>query len=116
MAPCVRGGVMSLKLTPFNKFSLGMIVLAESNCGLVLHRIMDIDGESIMLMADASTFAQEYCKAEDIIGVGVEMQNILTGRTKRISTAFLWRKLLPFRQYLLRLYDLFHPDQPVPYL
>lgn len=114
MVPFILGGVMNLTVVPGRRLRVGQVVLAESDCGLVLHRIVSIEGMLVTLMADASTFGQEHCLAKDVIGTVVGMQDMNSGRRTRLSSAWLWRKTMHIRGMLLGIWNLFHPGSHSP--
>ena len=108
MAPFIKAGCVELIVKPCSEICIGSIVLAQSDCGLVLHRIIDVEGKSITLMADASCWEQEHCYPEDIFGVVSEAKNALTGKDLRINKACLWRKLKFVRRPLLTVLNCLH--------
>ncbi len=71
----------------------------------VLHRIYHVAGNEIVLMGDGNVHGRERCRTEDICGVVLEI--IRDGRfischsPKERRNVRLWRKLLPFRRYIL---------------
>ena len=105
MAPYINNGSVELLVQPGAEIGVGSIVLAQSDCGLVLHRIVGFEGNLITLMADASSWEQEHCSPEDVLGVVIEARNALTGNVLRISNAWLWRKLKLARKPLLKVYN-----------
>lgn len=84
-------------------------VLAEIAPGhYVLHRIVKLDGDHVTLMGDGNVQGTEHCRRQDVCGVVAEymrpQRTILasdSGLQKRIRR---WRRLLPWRRWLLVFY------------
>lgn len=88
---------------------IGDAVLAEITPGhFVLHRIIEMDGDEITLMGDGNLVGTEHCRKNDVCGV--VKQYIRPTRTinaddpKLIRNIQRWRRLLPYRKYLLMIY------------
>ena len=88
---------------------VGDAVLAEiSPDHYVLHRIIDFDGDDVILMGDGNLQGTEICKRWDVAGVVTHY--LRPGRTILASDPVLkhrirlWRRLLPIRRYLLFIY------------
>ena len=103
MLPFIRGEVDSVKLTKPNTLQVGDIVLANIKGKYVLHRIYAINGENVTLMGDGNLQGVERGTKADIKGIVIE---IITpaGKIKKPTRGTLWRKLLPIRKYLLKIY------------
>ena len=91
------------------KLSIGDAVLAEITPGhFVLHRIIGMDGDEITLMGDGNLAGTEHCRKSDVCGV--VRQYIRPTRTisaddpKLVRDIRRWRRLLPYRKYLLMIY------------
>ena len=103
MRPFIRGQVDNVRLQPIKVLKVGDIVLARYNGRYVLHRIIAIEGDQVTLMGDGNLQGVEQVLKSDVTGVVVE---IITpeGEKRRPSNGLVWRKLLPFRKYLLKIY------------
>lgn len=98
-------------LGPFENLQVGDVVLAEIAPGTyVLHRIIEICGEQLVLMGDGNLKGKEYCKTEQVAGiVKVFIRNgkqIVADNEMWVRCGVVWRKLLPFRRFLLLCYQL----------
>ena len=113
MLPFLRGDKDSVELEKASEIKCGDIVLAYvEECRFVLHRIIRIDGERVVLMGDGNLKVCEYCRIEDIKAKAVNIIKPAKGGYKKISCtdrthmrkAYLWKKLLPVRRYILAIY------------
>lgn len=113
MLPFLRGDKDSVELEKASEIKCGDIVLAYvEECRFVLHRIIKIDGERVVLMGDGNLKGCEYCRIEDIKAKAVNIIKPAKGGYKKISCtdrthmrkAYLWKKLLPVRRYILAIY------------
>ena len=93
-----------VRLASFTDLKVGDAVLAEfSPDKYVLHRIIEIDGDVVVMMGDGNLRHKE-----DIVGIGTHY--IRRGKTIPASDPRLqrrvrmWHKLLPVRRYLLYIY------------
>lgn len=98
-----------VRLAPFTDLKVGDAVLAEfAPDTYVLHRIIEIDGDVVVMMGDGNVRSKDVCGTEDIIGVVTHY--IRRGKTIPASDPRLqrcvrwWCKLLPVRRYLLYIY------------
>lgn len=87
----------------------GDAVLAETTPGhFVLHRIIEIDGDDITLMGDGNLTGTEHCKKSDVCGVVSEYirpaRTISADDPELVRDIRRWRRLLPYRKYLLMIY------------
>lgn len=106
MLPFIRGGTDKVLLCKpsATALSVGDIVLARIDEGqYVMHRIIAIADERITLMGDGNLHGTEMVERNDVAGKVVE---IITpkGQHRKPSRGWLWRKLLPIRKYLLKVY------------
>ena len=88
---------------------VGDAVLAEiSPDHYVLHRIINIDGESIILMGDGNIRGTERCLRKNVAGVVTHYlrpsRTLMADDPKLQRRIRLWRRLLPVRRYLLFIY------------
>ena len=110
MLPFIRGEKDCVALVRKQEVKEGDIVLAfvEGN-RYILHRIWSVEGEKVTLMGDGNISGKELCRVSDISGT---VTQIVKPDGRRISVdtqAFrrcsrIWRKLLPFRRYILFIY------------
>lgn len=98
-----------VRLAPFTDLKVGDAVLAEISPDVyVLHRIMNIDGDTVRLMGDGNLSGMEVCRKADVVGMVTHY--IRRGKTILASDPRLqryvrwWSKLLPVRRYLLYIY------------
>lgn len=101
----------SVLLAPVSKLHIGDAVLAEDNPDhYILHRIIDIQGDCVTLMGDGNISGTEKCQRRNIHGVVIKYihphYSFRADSPMVIRFVSLWRKLLPFRFYLLKIYTL----------
>lgn len=103
MLPFIRGEVDQIKLRQPDSLSVGDIVLAYFENRYVLHRIVAIKGDEIVLMGDGNLKGTEQGDRSDVVGKVVE---IITPEHHRYKPgkAWLWRRTLFLRKYLLKVY------------
>lgn len=108
MLPFIRGGKDSVVLQWADSFREGDIVLAKIGAIFVLHRIVGIDGDSVILMGDGNLVGTEKCLKSDIMAVAAKI--VRNGREidchsrKHLAMAWMWKKMMPARRYLLAVY------------
>ena len=103
MWPFVHGDEDTLLLTPVSTLSKGDIVLAHiDGKRYVVHRIVDLNENTITLMGDGNLYEKETCTRSDIYGAvdtiirdGEELSLI---SKKAHMQARIWRLLLPLRR------------------
>jgi len=103
MLPFIKGGESCVYLLKKEKVEVGDIVLAAYQGRHLLHRVYAIEGERITLMGDGNLEGTEQVTAKEILGTAVEIVSP-NGRHRQPKKAWLWRKLLPIRKYLLKIY------------
>lgn len=106
MLPFIRGGTdkVLLRKPSVSELSVGDIVLARKDGGqYVMHRIIAIAGERITLMGDGNLHGTEVVEKKDVAGKVMEILTP-TGQHYKPTQGWLWRKLLPIRKYLLKIY------------
>ena len=113
MLPFLKGNRDSVELEKSKDLKCGDIVLAcMDGDRFVLHRIIKIDGEHIVLMGDGNLKGCEHCRISEIKAKAVNLIKPAKGGYKKISCtdrthmrkAYLWKKLLPVRRYILAIY------------
>lgn len=106
MLPFIRGGTdkVLLRKPSAIELSVGDIVLARKSEGqYVMHRIIAVADARITLMGDGNLHGTEVIERKNIVGKVVEIITP-TGQHHKPSRGWLWRKLLPIRKYLLKIY------------
>lgn len=104
MLPFIRGGVDSVRLRRPDVVKVGDIVLAVFGGRPIIHRVIAIDGTKVTLMGDGNPKGMtEKGDLSDILGV-VDRIISPSGRSRKPSNGRLWRRLLPMRKYLLKVY------------
>lgn len=103
MRPFIRGEIDSVRLQRPGDLKVGDIVLAHLVCRYVLHRIIAINGDQVTLMGDGNLHGVEQVLKSDVTGVVVEIISP-DGKARKPSSGRVWRKLLPVRKYLLKIY------------
>ena len=109
MRPFIEGNRDSVVLAPLKRAPRrGDILLAEAEtfCGrkmYVLHRLIRIEGDTLVLQGDGNLGGEERCKTADVIGRVVRIENP-KGRRKMLTRGRLWIALKPLRHYLLKIY------------
>ncbi|MGN1233557.1 MAG: helix-turn-helix transcriptional regulator [Candidatus Cryptobacteroides sp.] len=89
----------------------GSIVLARTGEGIVLHRIINIEGNAVTLMGDGNLYKTESCLKEDILALATRIIH----RGKEIDPecfmemfkAKLWMMARPVRRPLLKIWKIF---------
>jgi hypothetical protein len=109
MRPYIEGDKDSVILAPLNrKPRVGDILLAEvetlcGNTTYVLHRLVRIEGETLVLQGDGNLAGDERCNAADVIGIVKRIENP-KGRRKLLTRGRMWYVLKPVRKWLLKIY------------
>jgi len=87
-----------------NELKVGDIALARVEGRYIMHRVIAINGQQVTLMGDGNLQgSKEQTTRDEVVGVVME---IITpdGRQHKPTRGWLWRKLLPIRKYLLKIY------------
>ena len=103
MRPFIEGGRDAVLLIKADECRVGDILLCRVGGTYVLHRLIAIEGEHLTLMGDGNLQGTEHCTKADIIGKVLEIRSP-KGRLKPSTRGWLWRKLLPCRPFLLKVY------------
>ena len=110
MLPFIIGGKESVDLVKPIDIQVGHVVLAwVEGCRYVVHRIIQIDGDKVVLMGDGNIAGVEHCLLSDVAALAV---NVVTPKGKhnnlyapwRIKASRLWWRLLPIRRWILAIY------------
>ena len=114
MIPFIEEGRDRVELsgTDLHGLKRGDIVLARTDKGLVLHRIVKKEeGGNFILMGDGNLHTTERCSEEDILGKAVRIcregkRRDCQGRPE-IVKSWLWMRLRPVRRPLLLIWKKF---------
>ena len=106
MIPFIYGGRDSVLLAKPVAVNVNDVVLAAVGEGkYVLHRVIKIEGDSLVLMGDGNIVGCEYCEEKDVLAVAVAvLRNGRRYECKSREYLFwvkLWRVLLPVRRCIL---------------
>ena len=110
MLPFIIGGKESVDLVKPIDIQVGHVVLAwVEGCRYVVHRIIQIDGDKVVLMGDGNIAGVEHCLLSDVAALAV---NVVTPQGKhnnlyapwRIKASHIWWRLLPIRRWILAIY------------
>ena len=104
MLPFIRGGVDSVSLRKPEGVEVGDIVLAIFGGRPIVHRVIAINGTKVTLMGDGNPKGlTEEGDISNVLGV-VDQIISPSGRKRKPGKGRLWRRLLPVRKYLLKVY------------
>lgn len=104
MLPFIRGGVDSVSLRNPDGVKVGDIVLAIFGGRPIVHRVIAINGTKVTLMGDGNPKGlTEEGDISNVLGV-VDQIISPSGRKRKPGKGRLWRRLLPVRKYLLKVY------------
>lgn len=109
MLPFIAGEKDSVLLESPSELYPGLIALAQIRKGhYVLHRIMEIDGDKVVLMGDGNLHGCEVCHKDNIVAVvsriiKKDRQIDCYGR-RHLRHARVWKKLRPIRRWILAVY------------
>ena len=109
MRPFIEGDRDSVIIAPLKRApQRGDILLAQVTtlCGqptYVLHRLIRIEGDTLVLQGDGNLVGEEHCLVGDVIGFVTRIESP-SGRRKLLSRGKLWIMLKPLRKWLLKAY------------
>ena len=111
MEPFIRDGRDEIVLSAGIQARKGCIILTRTGEGIVLHRVIKIEGNAVTLMGDGNLFKTESCLREDIIAVATR----IVRRGKEIDPecfmerfkARIWMIARPLRRPMLRIWRIF---------
>ena len=69
----------------------------------VLHRLVRIEGDTLVLQGDGNLVGEERCGASDIIGIVKRIESP-SGRRKPLTRGRLWYAVRRWRPFLLKVY------------
>ena len=111
MRPFLQDGDTAL-LTPVSKRPIhwGDIVLARTaHCGIVLHRVVFRKKDRVWLMGDAHSRQKERTAEREVWAVTTAAfrkgKELKTDSFNRRCAVVIWFLMMPFRGYLVRIYD-----------
>ena len=111
MEPFIRDGRDEIVLSAGIEPKKGDIVLARAGEGIVLHRVINIDGNAVTLMGEGNLYKTESCSMEDVIaGVTRIVRNdksIDPECFMEIFKARIWMIARPVRRPLLKIWKTF---------
>lgn len=103
MLPYIRGGVDSVRLRKPEGVKVGDIVLAVFGGRPIVHRVIAINGTKVTLMGDGNLKGTEKGNLSEVLGI-VDQIISPSGRCRKPGNGRLWRRLLPVRKCLLKVY------------
>lgn len=103
MLPYIRGDRDNVVLQRAESVEVGDIVLVRLPGRFVMHRIIEAQGDSFVMMGDGNIRGTESFSREEIIGkvvciVKPDGRRVIPGKAR------VWRALLPARRYILGIY------------
>ena len=103
MLPFIRGGRDSVTLRKMPSVEVGDIVLIRlPGPRYVLHRVIRVEEGKVTLMGDGNISGTESCPPQDVLGTVTAIQR---GKRRVIpGKGRWWRRLKPFRRYILAIY------------
>lgn len=103
MLPFIRGGRDSVRLKKMPSVAVGdMLLVRLEGPRYVLHRLIAVDGERLTLMGDGNLAGTETCTKADVLGTVVAIER--GSRVVKPGNGLWWRRLKPFRRYILAIY------------
>lgn len=115
MLPFIRDSIDKVLLTsPEGGIAVGDILLCEVAPGrFVLHRLVGLDGDTLILMGDGNIMGKERCSTSHVIaraaaiirpdGSGTDCRS-----RSEMRKALIWHRLLPVRRLLLAVWRRTH--------
>jgi len=106
MRPFIEGGrdsVMLERPTSAHPCRVGDILLCHVGQRYVLHRLIALQEDHLTLMGDGNLRGCEQCSLADVVGRVVWIRSP-KGCRKPKGSGRLWRMLLPWRGWLLKVY------------
>jgi len=103
MLPFIRGGRDRVVLHARPEVAVGDIVLVRIGEKYILHRVIAVSGDALTLMGDGNLAGTEHCTSADVLGTVTEIIRP-SGRRIQPGSGRFWRRLKPFRRYILGIY------------
>ena len=111
MEPFIRDGRDEIVLSDGIQARKGCIILERTDEGIVIHRVINIEGNAVTLMGDGNLYKTESCLREDIIAVATRI--VRKGKSidpecfmERFK-ARIWMVARPLRRPLLKTWRIF---------
>lgn len=101
MLPFIHGGEDSVVLRKPEGLRVGDIAMVLYQERFVLHRIIRINGDTVVMMGDGIVKAKEMVDRSKVLAIVIEIVKA-NGRHCKPTRGRLWRLLLPVRRYLLK--------------
>jgi hypothetical protein len=103
MLPFIRGGKDVVHMRKLPQVEVGDITLVRlPGNRYVLHRVISLNGNQVTLMGDGNLVGTEQCTLDDVLGTVVAIEK--DGKTILPRRGEFWRKIKPFRRYILAIY------------
>ena len=103
MLPFIRGGRDSVRMRKMPSVKVGdMLLVRLEGPRYVLHRLIAKDGDRLTLMGDGNLVGTESCTVEDVLGTVTAIER--GSRVVIPGNGRWWRRLKPFRRYILGIY------------
>ena len=103
MLPFIRGGRDSVRMKKMPDVAVGdMLLVRLEGPRYVLHRLIAVDGDRLTLMGDGNLAGTETCTKADVLGTVVAIER--GSRVVKPGNGLWWRRLKPFRRYILAIY------------
>ena len=103
MLPFIRGGKDVVRMRKLPQVEVGDIILIRlPGSRYVLHRVIELNGNHVTLMGDGNIVGTEQCTLDDVLGTVVAIER--KGKTILPGRGGFWRKIKPFRRYILAIY------------
>lgn len=109
MRPFIEGDKDSVILTALSRAPkrgdvlLAYVEAANGRKTYVLHRLIRIEGETLVLQGDGNLSGEERCQREEVIAIVKRIESP-KGHRKFITRGYVWFWLKPLRKYLLKIY------------
>lgn len=101
MLPFIHGEVDSVVLRRPASLRVGDIALALYQGRYVLHRVIRVEGDTVVMMGDGIVKETEKVEKSAVLAIVIEIVKA-NGRHRKPTRGRLWRFLLPVRRYLLK--------------
>ncbi len=101
------GDILLVRLESNSQISNLQSPISNVQCPMsptfVLHRLVRIEGDTLVLQGDGNLCGEERCGVSDIIGIVKRIESP-SGRRKPLTRGRLWYWLYPVRKWLLKIY------------
>ena len=104
MRPFIEGEKDKVLIRKQEEISVGDIVMVPYGNMVILHRVYAIEGSRLVLMGDGNLKGNELVDKSDVLGTAIEIIKP-NGRCRKPNKAWLWRRALPIRKCLLKIYN-----------